>query len=45
MKAPWRKIAVLGGTGRMGRWFASQFKELGLEVYILSRRREKAVNS
>ena len=45
MKAPWRKIAILGGTGRMGRWFASQFKELGLEVYILSRRREKAVKT
>ena len=42
MEAPWRKIAIIGGTGKMGSWFARQFSQLGFEVYISSRSHVKA---
>ncbi len=37
-----RRVAILGGTGKMGRWFAKFLKEKGFNVAIHSRSPEKA---
>lgn len=35
------RVAILGGTGKMGQWFAQFFKNIGYEVVIGGRYREK----
>jgi prephenate dehydrogenase len=35
------KVAVLGGTGKMGRWFARFFKAKGYRVVIGGRSRRR----
>jgi len=37
-----RKISIIGGTGRMGRWFAKFFKDKGFQVLIAGRSLSKA---
>lgn len=37
------KIAIIGGTGKMGRWCASYLKQAGLEVIITGRSLDKLV--
>lgn len=39
------KVVILGGTGKMGRWFAKFFKDKGLEVSIHSRSPERAAET
>ncbi|WXG40487.1 MAG: prephenate dehydrogenase/arogenate dehydrogenase family protein [Candidatus Freyarchaeum deiterrae] len=41
MKAP--KIAIVGGSGRMGVWFAQYFKNKGYTVVLSARNREKLI--
>ena len=41
MKTP--KIAIIGGYGRMGAWFARYFKNKGYSVVLNARNREKLV--
>ena len=36
---------ILGGTGRMGRWFTNFFKEKGFDVAIFSRSRNRALQA
>jgi prephenate dehydrogenase len=36
------KTAIIGGSGRMGRWFAKYFKEKGFEVILSDIKREEA---
>lgn len=36
------KVAILGGTGKMGRWFAHFFKNKGYSVVISGRTPERA---
>ncbi len=38
------KVAILGGTGRMGVWFAKYFKEKGYRVVIWARTIERLVS-
>lgn len=40
-----KTIAIIGGTGRMGRWFARFFKERGLRVVIHSRSTARAAST
>ncbi|MFH0897118.1 MAG: prephenate dehydrogenase/arogenate dehydrogenase family protein [Candidatus Bathyarchaeota archaeon] len=40
-----RNVVILGGTGKMGRWFAKFLKDKGLEVAIHSRSSEKAAKT
>ena len=40
-----KKVAILGGTGKMGRWFAHFFQAKGYEVTIASRSRERAAKA
>jgi len=35
------KIAIIGGSGKMGRWFARELKEEGFSVVISGRNRER----
>lgn len=35
------KIAIIGGTGKMGRWFARLLKDEGKEVLLVGRNQEK----
>ncbi|MEM3586626.1 MAG: prephenate dehydrogenase/arogenate dehydrogenase family protein [Candidatus Jordarchaeaceae archaeon] len=37
------KIAIVGGSGRMGMWFAQYFKNKGYEVVLSARNREKLI--
>jgi len=37
-----RRVVILGGTGKMGRWFSKFLKDKGFEVLIHSRSPEKA---
>jgi prephenate dehydrogenase len=39
------KIAIIGGTGKMGRWCASYLKKEGHEVTIAGRRPEKTADA
>nr|MDO8081993.1 prephenate dehydrogenase/arogenate dehydrogenase family protein [Candidatus Freyarchaeota archaeon] len=41
MKVP--KIAIIGGSGRMGIWFAQYFKNKGYTVVLSARNREKLI--
>lgn len=38
----WQRVAILGGTGKMGRWFAGYLKNKGFDVAIHSRSPKKA---
>lgn len=38
-------VAIIGGTGRMGRWFGKFFKEKGYRVIISSRSLKKAISA
>lgn len=40
-----RKVVILGGTGKMGRWFAQFLKDKGFEVSIHSRSPERAAKT
>jgi prephenate dehydrogenase len=35
------KVAIIGGTGRMGRWFAKFFLDEGMQVIVSGRNKEK----
>ncbi len=37
-----RKVTILGGTGRMGKWFSRFFRDRGFSVIIYSRSPERA---
>jgi prephenate dehydrogenase len=37
------KIAIIGGSGRMGVWFAKYFKDKGYSVVLSARNREKLI--
>ena len=37
-----RGITIIGGTGRMGKWFAKFFQNKGYNVIITSRSSRKA---
>jgi prephenate dehydrogenase len=39
-----RKIAILGGTGKMGQWFAKYFKDKGFNTLISGRFPEKSAD-
>ncbi len=39
------RVTVLGGTGRMGSWFARYFKEKGCEVVIWARTVERLIET
>lgn len=41
MKIPWRRVLMVGGTGRMGLWFSRLFRDVSLEVTITSRNPSK----
>jgi len=36
-----KKIAIIGGAGRMGSWFAKFFLENGIEVIVSDKNKEK----
>ena len=40
-----KRVAILGGTGRMGRWFARFFQAKGYEVVIAGRSPERAAKA
>lgn len=40
-----KKVAILGGAGKMGRWFSHFLKTKGFEVAIHSRSQRRAVNA
>jgi len=40
-----KRVTILGGTGRMGRWFARFFQAKGYEVCIASRSSERAAKA
>lgn len=40
-----KRVVILGGTGKMGRWFSKFLKDKGFEVMIQSRALEKAVKA
>ena len=40
-----KRVAILGGTGKMGRWFAGFFLSKGYEVVLASRSAERAARA
>ena len=36
-----RRISIVGGTGRMGKWFTLYFKNMGYEVEIIAKNKRK----
>ena len=40
-----KRVAILGGTGKMGRWFARFFQTKGYEITIASRSPERATKA
>jgi len=39
------KVAIIGGTGKMGRWFAKFFLDEGMQVIVSGRNKEKLLKT